>query len=164
MSRTSIVARCLPPILLCELDTILTLVGQPAEYWSKSHQYVNEASPTLHHLLAIHPLVFVGGMLIWMGVFVSLVLLMRDRFALVVATTVTMGHLYGAEAWLRRLTHSYEMSGGLALVAGVLLALGISVGWQLTPQSERAIRLPTWPRRAAIAGLLGFAGYFFLVP
>jgi hypothetical protein len=39
---------------------------------------LNEASPTFNHLLAMHPLAFVAGILAWMAVFVGILLLLPD--------------------------------------------------------------------------------------
>jgi hypothetical protein len=103
--RARILGRCLPLMLMCALDASLTLAGQPTEYWHGKPDAVNEASPVFHHLLAIHPLAFVAGNLVWMGIFVSLILLLSGTMALVATTTVTVGHSYGAATWLQPVSH-----------------------------------------------------------
>ena len=65
---------CLPPLLLSVLDATLTLNGQSPEYWSGVYTAANEASPTMNHLLQIHPLAFVAGIVVWSAAFLTVIL------------------------------------------------------------------------------------------
>jgi hypothetical protein len=161
--RAKVLGRCLPPVLMCMMDASLTLAGQPAEYWRGKPDAINEASPICHHLLAIHPMAFAAGILVWMGIFVSLILLMSSTMALVATTTLTVGHTYGAESWFHRLSHSYSLESAFLLMAGVVLATGIRFGWEISA-GQGSVILPqsNLYRRLMIAALLGVTAYLFL--
>lgn len=160
------VGLCLPPLTFAALDGALTLAGQFSEYWGGAYARVNEASPTFHYLLATHPLAFAGGMLGWMAVFVGIILLLPDTFALIVSIAVTLGHTVGAATWvLWRFQYGYQACNGLFLLAAVALGLGIRWGWRAGPLQD--YRLPflslTW--RWALAAVLFAVGvYLFLWP
>ena len=157
---------CLPPLLVCLLDNVLTLLGQPAGFWQGNIDLVNEASPTFHQLLAIHPLAFIAGGLIWVAVFVGFILLVPDTLALIASIAVTFGHTAGAATWLIwRFEYGYQACNGLFLLSALLLGLGIRHGWQARPSEEFPLRiLPPVGRWLLAAALLAVAVYLFLWP
>jgi hypothetical protein len=157
---------CLPPLAFAVLDGSLTLAGQSAEYWSGAYARVNEASPTFHDLLAIHPLAFAGGFLGWMAVFVGLILLLPDTLALIVCLVVTLGHTVGAATWIVwRFNYGYQACNGLFLLAAVSLALGIRWGWRAGPPQEYRLPLLSAAWRWLLAASLFAVGvYLFLWP
>lgn len=156
----------LPPLLFSVLDNVLTLAGQSALYWGGDYTQVNEASPTFHHLLALHPLAFVGGGLVWIVIFVSIILLLPDTLALIVSIALTFGHAAGAATWmLWEFRYGYQAVNGLFLLAAVALSLGIRMGWQARPAEPYRLppRLATW-RWVLSALLLAVGVYLFLWP
>jgi len=150
----------------CLLDGSLTLAGQSAVYWDGAYQQVNEASPTFHHLLAVHPLAFVAGHLAWLVVFVGIILLLPDTLALIVAIGVTFGHTVGAATWvLWRFQYGYQACNGLFLLSAVALGLGIRWGWQAAPRQGYRLSFLSDPWRWTLAGGLFAVGvYLFLWP
>ncbi len=157
---------CLPPLLTWAADISLTLAGQPPPYWAGNFAAVNEASPTFHGLLAIHPLAFVLGAAAWAGIFVAVILLLPDAAALIVSIAVTLGHAAGAATWLLwRFHFGYQLCNALFLAVAVALGIGIRYGWQAAPPAR--YELAGWPfgRRLAIAAVLfAVAVYLFLWP
>jgi hypothetical protein len=157
---------CLPPLALCALDGTLTLIGQSARYWAGDYARVNEGSPTFNHLLQIHPAAYVVGILVWAGVFVSILLLLPDTLALIVSIAVTLGHTVGAATWLLwRFHFGYQVCNGLFLTSAVILGLGIRWGWRAIP--DREYRLQGWPwglRWLLALVLFGVGVYLFLWP
>ena len=164
--RNRLLGLCLPPLLLCALDVTATLLGQSAEYWAGDYLRVNEGSPTFNHLLQIHPLAFVVGIVAWIAVFVGIILLSPDVLALILSIAVTFGHAAGAATWLLwRFHYGYQALNGLWLASAVLLGLGIRYGWQAAPSCEYRISgWPYWLRWLLIAGLFAIGVYLFLWP
>ncbi len=157
---------CLAPVLFSCLDGTVTLVGQSAAYWGGNYAQVNEASPTFHHLLAIHPLAFLAGLMVWMSVFIGIILLLPDTLALIVSIAVTFGHTVGTATWfLYRFQFGYQVCNGLFLLAAVLLGLSLRHGWGATPfvPYRPPIESALW--RWTLAAVLFAAGvYLFLWP
>lgn len=156
---------CLTPILFSILDATLTLTGQSAEYWAGHFSQVNEASPTFHQLLAIHPVAFAVGILAWIVIYSVLILLLPETLALIVSIAVTMGHTVGSATWIvYRFQFGYQAANGLFLVAAVALGLGIQLGWKAVPRDE--YHLPLSMRMRSLASLVLFAigVYLFLWP
>lgn len=79
-------------------DGIVTLVGQGPSYW-QSYRNVNEASPA-YFFLAIHPLVYVGGGLLYLALCYWLVSRLRHPLNMMLAVALTVGHSWGSSTWL----------------------------------------------------------------
>jgi hypothetical protein len=164
--RQRFLGLCLPPMAFCLLDATLTLAGQSAAYWDGAYGQVNEASPTFNHLLALHPLAFVAGILAWMAVFVGILLLLPDTLALIVCIAVTLGHTAGSATWvLFRFQYGYQACNGLFLLAAVAVGIGVRWGWQAAPRQEYRLPFLTAAWRWALAAVLfGCGVYLFLWP
>ena len=52
---------CLPAIVLCATDGLLTLWGQPQAYWSGNFASINEDHPVAAWFLSLHPLAFAAA-------------------------------------------------------------------------------------------------------
>src|SRR5262249_39553961 len=52
---------CLPAIVLCAADGLLTLWGQPEEYWSGNYASIREGHPVAAWFLSLHPLAFAAS-------------------------------------------------------------------------------------------------------
>jgi hypothetical protein len=155
----------LPPLLFAVLDSSLTLAGQSAEYWSGRYERVNEMSPTFQQLLAIHPLAFVGGELVWVAVFLGIILLLPDTLALMASIAVTFGHTVGAATWvLWRFQFGYQACNGLFLLAAVTLGGGIRWGWRAGPPQEYRLPLSLPWRCVLAAALFAVGAYLYLMP
>jgi hypothetical protein len=164
--RPRFVGLCLPPILFCVMDFSLTLIFQPAEYWQGDQTRIIEGSPTFHFLLAVHPAAFVIGVLAWMAIFVALLLLLPDTFALTASIAIVFGHTAGTAAWLRgRFLFDYQILVGLFFLSAVSISLGVRWGWQAAPREPLHLgRLPSHWRWAMIAALVAVVVYLFLWP
>ena len=164
--RNRFLGLCLPPLLFAAIDGTLTLAGQSAEYREGTYSPVNEASPTFHHLLGIHPLAYVAGLLVWMGIYVGVILLLPGTLALIVSIAVTLGHSAGAATWLLwRFQYGYQACNGLFLLTAVALGLGIRWGWQAGPPPEHPLPFLSGSLRWVIAAALFAIGvYLFMWP
>jgi hypothetical protein len=164
--RLRFVGLCLPPILFSLLDALLTLMGQSAQYWAGDYARVNEVSPTFNALLAIHPLAFLAGSAVWLGVVVGFLLLVPETLALIVSIAVVFGHTVGASSWLQwRFEYGYQFCNGLFLLAAIVLGLSIRYGWRAAPAEEYRIAMLPAPWRWLLASaLFGVGVYLFLWP
>jgi hypothetical protein len=164
--RQRFLGLCLPPILFCVLDFTLTLVFQPAEYWQGDRTRVIEGSPTFHYLLSIYPAAFVAGVLVWIAIFVTLLLLLPDTPALIMSIAIVFGHTAGTAAWLRgRFTFDYQLLVSLFVLSAVAIGLGVRWGWQAAPKVPLHLgRLTSLWRCAMIAALAAVGVYLFLWP
>jgi hypothetical protein len=164
--RRRLLGLCLPALLAWALDNTLTLAGQSPAYWDGNYAAVNEASPTFNHLLQFHPAAFVLGAVVWAAVFIGIILLLPDVFALILSIAVTLGHTVGAATWiLWRFGYGYQMCNALFLGAAAVLGLGIRYGWQAAPADEYDLGGWSLGRRwMAAAVLFAVGAYLFLWP
>ena len=164
--RHRLLGLCVPPLLLCAADNTVTLLGQSAAYWAGDYLQVSEMSPTFNHLLTIHPVAFIAGVLVWMAVLVGMILLLPDTLALILSIAATFGHTVGLATWLLwRFQYGYQAINGLFLAAAVILGVGMRWGWQAVSASQ--YRLSGWRsglRWVLVAGLFAIATYLFLWP
>jgi hypothetical protein len=156
----------MPPVLFSALDATMTLLGQSPSYWAGDYRIVNEMSPTFRHLLQINPLAFLGGIWVWMAVFVGIIVLLPETLALIIALAVTFGHAAGAATWfMYRGGSSYQLANGLCLVSAVVLAMRIRLGYRAYGAGEYSLdRWPASVRWGLSAVLFGVGVYVFLLP
>jgi hypothetical protein len=134
---------CVGPLLFCLLDGAVTLHGQPAAYWAGQYDQAVEWNPLVRWFMVRHPLLLLAGACGWVLLFSSLILLLPDNTARVVAFLVQLDHTIGAASWLTRF-------GALGWAGCVALFL-----------VSRAVMEVTWraaARAALRAGAPGEAG------
>lgn len=110
------------PVLLCVLDGVLTLAGQPETYWQGDYAAARELNPLFDLLLRWHPVAAVVGLGCWVVVLGAAVLLLPRSFAVVVAFAATFGHACGAASWVVAL-------GAPGWALAVLLLIGSERLW-----------------------------------
>ena len=94
---------CLGPVIFSILDEVLTLLGQPAEYWSGNFDQVLEWNPLANWALCQDPTYFVIGSLFWAVIYCTSILCLPANAARVLAFLVQFGHTLGASSWLARM-------------------------------------------------------------
>jgi hypothetical protein len=90
---------CLPAVVLCAADGFLTLLGQPAAYWSEGFAVVREGNPLAAWLLTVHPLAFASSAVPYLLVVLGLVMVLPPRWGAVVAIGVASAHAFAVGAW-----------------------------------------------------------------
>lgn len=156
-----------PPAVMCAMDGLLTLFGQPAEYWAGDYAAAWEGSPSFHDYLTIHPLVAVGAMLLWMAIFSALVLLLPEMLALTLSMAIAIGHMSGAGSWLIYRFHSYQGWCALFPLTAALLVFAFKRGQNSDGRPAldwSRTGLPGWVRWVVIAGLAVLPTWWFLMP
>src|SRR6476660_327399 len=91
---------CLPPLLLCLLDQVMTLSRQPGEYWAGDYLQAREGSPHGLWLLQQHPLAYVSAALGYMLVFSLAIRVLPRLPAQMLAVGLVLGHCWGASTWI----------------------------------------------------------------
>jgi hypothetical protein len=155
------------PVVVHLLDAGLTLWGQPSAYWQPGRTQVNELSPEANQLLHIHPAAFLGGVAAWMAVYSSLIFLLPRWPAMVVAATVTIGHMVWACSWVQAYCpYYYQACNVLCLLPALLIASTFTrpeiAG--VTAEEVRWRGLFVGVRWAVVALLAVVAVYLFAVP
>lgn len=154
-----------PGATLGQLDGGITLYGQSSAYWSGVYADANEASPTFHWLLTIHPAAFEVGILLWLSIFAAALLLVGDVLALVLGIAVALGHAFGIATWLMFHYDAYQAVNALMLGTAVLLGTCIHRASAAGSNEPYAFRGWSAPRRHAVAAVLvGIGFYLFLIP
>lgn len=156
-----------PPTAVCLLDYSLTLAGQSSSYWGGDYTSVNEGSPSFAYYLTVHPLVAVAAGFLWIAIFSTIILLLPETIALIVAIAVLFGHTIGALTWLMFRFHSYQACNLLFLVSSTLVVFAFKKGQSKDGRSviqwERT-GLPEWCRWLTIAALATVPIWWFLIP
>ncbi|HWD93165.1 MAG TPA: hypothetical protein VG938_12545 [Verrucomicrobiae bacterium] len=117
---------------------MLTLAGQPTEYW-EDHTKVNELHPLLHQLLAYHPLAFVAVKAVILLAFISLILLIPRNSAMILSLLLSFAALSGPGTWLLNMPghpgyrHGSGVFWGLVILTAVGMAAGIRWAWKAKP-------------------------------
>jgi len=80
------------------MDTVITILGQDAEYWSSS-RIVNEASP-VYYLLLVSPWLFLLGSVVWFVFWYWLFKKLKDSFKIFLMFLFIAGHSWGSGSWI----------------------------------------------------------------
>ncbi len=157
----------LPFLLAFVLDWFLTLHGQSAEYWAGNYACVNEVSPYFRGLLVIHPLAFIAGALVWVGLILALLVLLPEVLAVILFNFVVFGHMEGAYSWvaLDMTDGRYQLGMVTNLATAILLGVALYGSQPATLQNESSAgTLRTWLRYGMIALLSCAALAIVFVP
>jgi hypothetical protein len=138
---------CLPPVVLCGLDGGLTLWGQPAAYWANGYQTYDEGNPLAAWLLTVHPLAFAAAGVVYCVGVCAAVMWLPGRYAVAVASLVSLGHTVGAAAWVILLV---RQPGGAWILLVPACAVGAGVLWWRTGPKLGFIKCQQ-PCNAAVA-------------
>jgi hypothetical protein len=90
---------CVPVAVCAAADGLLTLIGQPPEYWSGGYAQVSEANPLGAWLLTVHPLAFAAACVPYLVLVGGLIVALPRRWALLVAVVVPLAHAFAAAVW-----------------------------------------------------------------
>jgi hypothetical protein len=90
---------CLPALVLCVADGLLTLWGQPAAYWSGGFAAVREGNPLAAWLLGVHPLAFAAAGVPYLLVVLGAVMVLPRRWAAAVTVGVAAAHALAVGVW-----------------------------------------------------------------
>jgi hypothetical protein len=90
---------CLPAVVLCAADGLLTLWGQQAAYWSGGFATVREGNPLAAWLLHLHPLAFAVAGVPYLLVVFGAVMILPRRWAASVAVGVASAHAFAVGIW-----------------------------------------------------------------
>ena len=114
---------CIPPFLMCTLDQGLTLWGQSSIYWAGHYEQAWEGNDLFNWLLRHHPLAFSeAGIVAWVAVFCTAIVLMPRRAAMAVSIAIVLGHAWGASTWLiERVPGGYWLAIALFLATGIII-------------------------------------------
>jgi hypothetical protein len=157
----------LPPVALCALDFGLTLYGQPDAYWQGDLNAVSELSPSFAGFLSMHPLAFVGAVLLWIVIFSTLIVLLPERVALTLVIAIVLGHMTGAASWLAYRFALYQACCMLFLATSALIVIAFKRGQNADGRAAfdwRRTGLPEWLRWSVVAVLIALPAWWFLIP
>jgi hypothetical protein len=97
--RTERLWWCMPAIVLCAADGLLTLWGQPAAYWTDGFAHVDEGNPVAAWFLTLHPLAFAAAGVPYLLLVIGLVTWLPRRWAAGVAMGVASAHAFAVIVW-----------------------------------------------------------------
>ncbi len=110
----------IPPCVEFLGDIVLTLWGQPAEYWNGTSNAL-EANPVGLYLLGIHPGAFIAGAAVYIVLFTIAIFLLPQRWAFLVSLALVIAHASGINSWL--LMHSSLFEGVHNVFAATVAAV-----------------------------------------
>jgi len=126
---------CLPAAVLCAADGVLTLWGQPPEYWSSGFAQVREGHPVPAWFLQIHPLAFAAAGVPYLLLVAALVLWLPRFWAVLFAVAVAAGHALAVIAWCRNL---FPEPVAPVVVAAIAVGGCGFVAWRIWSSREMA--------------------------
>ncbi|WP_020472606.1 hypothetical protein [Zavarzinella formosa] len=91
-----------PTWLFFAIDVILTLIGQPEEYWAGDYSTANEINPLAFLILTRSPWLFAGLSVVWGAILGVVVLWWRHPWTGWLAAGVAFAHVLGGGTWIIR--------------------------------------------------------------
>ena len=124
-------------------DILMTLVGQPASYWTEGAQCTNEANHIALALLNIHPAIFIFGAITYSAVFSGLIYALPRVFAWWLSIGLLLAHIGGMKSWIP-LFSSWEyysfLETGLNVIAALMATLCYLKAGSISNQSLELTR------------------------
>lgn len=123
------------------MDVLLTVAGQPKDYWKSGFKKFNEAVPIIDIVLSINPLLFiVVCFVIWIPITYWLTLNLPHPLNLWTALALFAAHSTNSTNWLRKTQYNlgvfrgkdkFSMALALVPMAVYLLIIGYIATWSL---------------------------------
>ncbi len=114
------------PLAMGLLDVVLTVIGQPGEYWAGGKAAALESNPLARLFLELHPLAFPIAAAVYLTLVGLLIVRSRREVAQALALVFTLGHAFGTSTWLLRLPWGIAYCVVLWVAARWLYGFGIS--------------------------------------
>jgi len=124
-----------PVIVPGAVDALLTLAGQPSEYWSGNFSASREWNPLGRILLQQHPLLFAGIAFAWVGLVSLAILRLPLRLAAVLSFVVMLVHALCGACWLWRL-------GPIGIVLAIAYLVLVERIWSVVWRRHNALISP----------------------
>jgi hypothetical protein len=116
---------CLPPIVFCFTDHVLTMCGQPLSYWQGELNETLEANPVADavfrqghfyaHLLPVA----------WVILFSTVILWVPRQLALLISVSITFAHAFCACTWFYFEGEGYYLTLGVCLTCAALVTYSV---------------------------------------
>jgi hypothetical protein len=117
-----------PALLAVISDMTITLLGQPAAYWTDSYRIVNEWNPIARWFLTTHPLMFLVYFIIDAVVLIVLVFLLPEILAKMLSALYTLSSANCVNLWLSGPFHKNIWISNIPLViASIVLVLAFEL-------------------------------------
>ena len=115
----------LPAFLLCLADQVVTLLGQPKEYWAGDYGQAREGAPHGLWLLTGHPAWYMTAAAFYLLLIVVVIVWLPRFPARIASAGFVIGHTWGTSFWMFTFfpAKGYWISVALFVVSGFLLVL-----------------------------------------
>ena len=118
------------PYAALAADAALTLFMQSPEYWSGHYEFASEAEVIGAMTLRLHPLAFVGWIVLWATILGAVIVLSPRIVARIVSVAAAFLHTFALLSWLlASSTNPYLIySCGLVIAALIVYSLDEKTG------------------------------------
>ncbi len=119
-----VIAVLLPNVI----DHIVTLLGQPSEYW-QNYAKSNEAA--LITLLGHGPIIFIIGSIVYISILAFLLFKLPSKYSLPLGIFAFVGHAWGSASWIPGILYSHNINANewvVSLVYFLVLSIFLSLG------------------------------------
>jgi len=119
----------LPAFLLCLADQVVTLYGQPPEYWAGDYSAAQEGAPHGLWLLHQHPGWYILAAILYLLGIVAVIAWLPRFLARITSAGLVIGHTWGTSYWMCVFfpRQGYWISVALFVLSGFLLVLAFDV-------------------------------------
>lgn len=125
----------LPPVIEFLVDIVLTLRGQPADYWKGTVACVLEANPIGFYLLSVHPGAFIAAAAAYAVLFTLAIFSLPERWAFLLSLGLVIAHASGTNSWL--LAHGSLYEGTHNALAATVAAVCYHTFFLKAAESDR---------------------------
>ena len=131
---------CLPPTLFAGIDYVVTMRGQPHDYWSGNYEAAFEANPVVRWCMTVHPWMFHGLTVLWLLAFCVFIVKTPRALAHFAMLAIGYSHAFCICTWL------YQSGDGffptLAMCIACTIACVIAMELSAEPGHRQVENLP----------------------
>jgi hypothetical protein len=153
--RRRLLGLVLPCLLPWMLDVSLTVSGQPPEYWAGDYSRTTEGGAFYRRMYELHPAAGVGGHLLVFVFVATLLLLLPEWMAVVLALAGAFGSAWGASTWIQLYLVTRAAWGAPAVVNwyqainalffATAVVAGVCVWWTVRGSALASVGVPHQP-------------------
>ena len=118
---------CLPPVLFALIDYLITMAGQPVEYWAGDYDAALESNPIVRWCMTVHPSLFHGLSLVWIVGFAAVIVKTPRPVARFVSLAIAFGHAFCIGTWVFEGGDGFLRSIALCIACTIVCVMALEL-------------------------------------
>lgn len=118
---------CLPAAIFALLDYVVTMSGQPPEYWAGDYDAAFEANAVVRWCMTMHPAAFHTLTFVWLAGFTAFIVKTPRFLARFASLAIAFSHAFCIGTWLYEGGDGFLRSLALCAACAILCVMALEL-------------------------------------